>query len=103
MDDIDPWTPGVKLLHFVPEGQARSFIGKLVRWYGRKRVLKAIEDCEKASPANPQEYLVAILKNGEDTLKPWSDEWIDLEFKAGRIQIRAGESYADVRRRLRSA
>jgi len=97
----DPWTPAIRLLHFVPERQVRSFIGKLVRWHGRKRVLKAVEECEKLNPANPQEYLVAMLKNWEDTFKPWSDEWIDREVKAGRIQARPGETFSDIRRRRR--
>ena len=53
--DIDCWTPGVKLLSFVPERQARSFIGRLVKWHGRQRVLKAIEEAQEKQVANAQE------------------------------------------------
>lgn len=101
-DAINPWTPGLRLLSFIPERQARSFIGKLVNQYGRARVLKAVEKAAKSQPANPQEYLVGLLKN-PDGPKKWSDEWVQQEVNAGRIQAKPGESYSDVRKRMRSA
>lgn len=84
----------------VQERKARSYIGRLVTQFGRARVLKAVEKAAEARPANAQEYIRGVL-NGGDGPKRWSDEWIDQEFRAGRIQIRAGESYADVRKRMR--
>ena len=101
--DIDCWTPGVKLLSFVPERQARSFIGRLVKWHGRKRVLRAIEEAHEKQVANAQEWLVKRLASPDEDMKPWSDEWLDREVKQGRIQARPGESFSDLRRRLRSA
>ena len=102
MSVIDPWTPGVKLLvaQSIREERARSIIGKWVTQFGRARVLKAVEKAAEIGPANAQEYIRGVL-NGGDGPKRWSDEWIDQEFRAGRIQIRAGESYADVRKRMR--
>lgn len=102
MTVIDPWTPGVRLLcnQGIPERHARSFIGKLVTQHGRAKVLKAVLACEKEPPACAQEYLVGVL-NGGDGPRKWSDEWVDRELKAGRIQARPGETYTELRRRLR--
>jgi hypothetical protein len=44
--------------------------------------------------------LGAPVAAGGSDLKPWSDEWIEREVRAGRIHARPGESYAAVRRRL---
>lgn len=102
MAEIDPWTPGVLLLHYLPEMRARSLIGKWVRQYGRKRTLEAINQAAQSPPANAVEWITKRLANPEGDLKPWSQEWLEREVKHGRIQARPGESFSDLRKRLRA-
>lgn len=104
--ELDPWTPAIRLLcpQSWSERKARSYVGKLVRKYGKRRVLKAVEEVRAMAiiPADVGAYLQAMLQGGEGPVK-FSDEWIDQEFRAGRLKILAGESYIDVRRRLKKS
>lgn len=46
----------------IPEKEAGAFIGRLVKADGESRVLQAVRDCIRASPADPRAWLVARLQ-----------------------------------------
>jgi hypothetical protein len=71
------WRDGVELLvgsmtgdtSKVRDRNARSLLGKLAKTYGNIELAKAIAATQAANAANPHEFLVGVLKRGEEVGK----------------------------------
>lgn len=68
------WNIGVQMLrpHCKTEKQARSCIGRLCKQYGEAATIAGINYAAMHNPANPVEYLTALLQKREQKHRPYS-------------------------------